>query len=204
MSKKQSKIQTAFIMREVFSIIGFIFVLLFTIRGIWQFIYTLLNHYKEITSLLSCNDPWKNWLIILESLKKSHSPILDILFKILINLLYIHVILGIYYAASTNYKMKNMFKEKSGFFLQIISAFAAALIISGLVKHVSIVKMHFSYLLIGMFSIAAAAAYHIANGFYNACISLGIIVSQGSKKAAKILTSIISVISMLQIVILFL
>jgi len=50
--------------------------------------------------------------------------------------------------------------------------------------------------------VAALGSFHIANGFFNACITLGISVSPKTKLIVKILSWIIAVFSMLQIMIL--
>jgi membrane-bound ClpP family serine protease len=94
-----------------------------------------------------------------------------------------------------------MLKEKALIYLQILSAVGATFVISALKSPGRAASG-----VIGITGVLAAVlgSFHIANGFVNACITLGISVSPKTKLIVKILSWIIAVFSMLQIVILFL
>lgn len=122
--------------------------------------------------------------------------------RILSDLMILHVVIGIYYAITTQYNVTKMFKEKSLLYLQIFSAFAAWIVISALFKPYHGIAVHSGIFLIIAVLVAAIASFHIANGFFNGCITLGISISPQTKFAVKILSWIIAVFSMLEIIIL--
>jgi hypothetical protein len=99
--------------------------------------------------------------------------------------------------------MRKMPREKRWFYLQIISAPAAGIIIRNLLMSTGKIAAHSFVSFLIILLIAVLGSFHIAKGFFNACITLGISVSQHTKLVVKILSWIIAVISAMQIIILF-
>lgn len=190
--------------RTLFSAIGFLFVLLFTVRGIYQVAFTIANHANDIGALLSGSSAGQgeHWSAILAALKQSPSPVFDVILLILCSLIMIHGVFGIYYAISTDYNVTKMFKEKALLYLQILSAFGAVFVIMALTMPSGKTATHSVIFWILGCLIAVLGSFHIANGFFNACITLGISVSPKTKLIVKILSWIIAVFSMLQIIVL--
>lgn len=112
----------------------------------------------------------------------------------------IHGVIGIYYAISTNYHIRKLLKEKAFFYLQIISAFGAVFVIMNLSTPSGNATAHTALFWIISLIIALLGAFHIGNGFFNACITLGICVSEQSKFITRIIAWIIAAISLLQII----
>lgn len=141
---------------------------------------------------------------LLGALKQSPNPIFDVVLMILCGLMIIHAIIGVYYAISTDFNITKMFKEKAFIYLQILSALGATFVINALTSPAGKTASHSG--VIGITGVLAAVlgSFHIANGFVNACITLGISVSQKTKFIVKILSWIIAVFSVIQIVVLFL
>ncbi len=116
----------------------------------------------------------------------------------------IHGMIGVYFAISTDFNITKMFKEKAFIYLQILSALGATFVIIALMSPAGETASHSGAMgIIGVLA-AVLGSFHIANGFVNACITLGISVSPKTKFVVKILSWIIAVFSMIQIVILFL
>ncbi len=201
--KKKTKFTMAFLIRQLFSAIGFFFAILFTIRGICQAIFTYKNYSGEISELFSANRTADGLSLIVGDLKNSYVPALDIILIIFCGLMIIHGIIGAYYAVSTNYNLKIMTKEKGWFYLQIISAFGAAFAIIAILRPISEMKKHPLVFYIFIILIAIIGSFHIANGFFKASITLGVSVSNITKLAFRILAWIIAIISVLQILIFF-
>lgn len=200
---KKSKSTMAFLIRQLFSAIGFLFALFFSIRGICQAVFTYKNYSGEIRTAFSANGIADGWSLIIGNLKHSYVPVIDIILMILCGLMLIHGIIGVYYAISTNYNLKRMIREKGWFYLQIVSAFGAAFVIMAIMKPISEMKTHPLILWIFIILVAVIGAFHIANGFFNASITLGISVSNKTKLVFRILAWIIAIISVLQIIIFF-
>jgi succinate dehydrogenase/fumarate reductase cytochrome b subunit len=141
---------------------------------------------------------------ILGALKQSPSPVFDVVLLILCGLIVIHGIIGVCFAISTDFNITKMLKEKALLYLQILSALGATFVIIALTSPTGKTASHSG--IIGITGVLAAVlgSFHIANGFVNACITLGISVSQKTKFIVKILSWIIAVFSMIQIIILFL
>lgn len=189
----------AFFVRELFSVIGFLFVLLFTARGIGQIVFTYKNHFSEISMLFSGSCDVEQWSEIIKVLKHPYSPVLDRILMIFCGLIMIHGVIGIYYAILTDYNITKMTKEKAGFYLQILSAFGATFVVSGFMMPAGDIKIHSIIFWLFTVLVAVLSSFHIAKGFYNASITLGISVSNKTKCIFRILAWIIAIISILQI-----
>jgi hypothetical protein len=201
--KNKAKFSMAFLIRQLFSAIGFLFALIFMIRGVCQAIFTFKNYSGEISAAFSANRISDGWSLIVGNLKNSYVPALDIFMMVLCGLMLFHGVIGIYYAIFTKYNLKRMFKEKGWFYLQIISAFGAAFVIMAFLRPISEMKAHPLIFYIFIILVAVIGSFHIANGFFNASITLGISVSNRTKLAFRILAWIIAIISVLQIIIFF-
>jgi hypothetical protein len=201
--KNMAKSSMAFLIRQLFSAIGFLFALFFTIRGICQVVFTYTNYSGETSTVFPVNRIKDGWPLIIGDLKHSYVPALDMILMILCGLMLIHGILGVYYAISTNYNLKRMIKEKRWFYLQIISAFGAAFAMIAIMRPISEMKTHPLIFYISIILVAVIGSFHIANGFFNASITLGISVSKRTKLTFRILAWIIAIISVLQIIIFF-
>ncbi len=199
--KNKVKFPTAYVVRMLFSVIGFLFILLFTVRGIYQITFTLVNYSNDIVELLSGKT--ERLFVIIGALKQSPGDLFDTLLLVLCGLVMIHGMIGMYYAILTNYNMRKMSREKRWFYLQIISAVAAGSIISTLMMPSSKSVVHSLVSFIIIILIAILGSFHIAKGFFNACITLGISVSQHTNLAVKILSWVIAVISAMQVIIIF-
>jgi hypothetical protein len=193
----------AFLIRQLFSAIGFLFAILFTIRGIGQAVFTYKNYSCEINEAFSNNGMVDGFSLIVGALKHSYVPVIDMILMILCNLMIIHAIVGVYYAIMTNYSLKRMIKEKGWFYLQIISAFGAGIVIDAITKPMSEMRIHPLIFFVFIILVDIIASFHIANGFFNASITLGISVSNRTKLVFRILAWIIAIVSLLQIFILF-
>lgn len=172
-------------------------------RGIYQAIFTFTNHLGDFGEFMSGNRTKEHWLVILDALKQSHSSILDIILMVLCGLIIIHGVIGVFYAILTDYNIKSMLRDKAWFYLQIISAFGAVFVVIALMIPSSNATSHTAAFWLIITLVAVLGSFHIANGFVNACITLGISVSNHIKMAVGVLSWIIAVISMLQIFIIF-
>lgn len=188
---KEVRIQAAFLIKEIFSSIGFLFILLFTARGILQIVSAVLAGKQDEAALLN-------------TLKQSHSPTLDAVLLVFCILIVIHGILGVFYAIKTDYGFKGLFRKKVLFYLQIISAVGAFFVVYLLIRRSGNAEVHSIFSWVTAALISLLGAFHFANGFSNACVTLGISVSERSKTIATILSWLIAVISILQIAVWFL
>jgi succinate dehydrogenase/fumarate reductase cytochrome b subunit len=185
-------------MKEIFSAIGLLFILLFTVRGIWQTAYTVSVRFGDIGA--------GNWSAVFSTFKQSQCHALDVALMIVCVLLLVHAFIGICFAIATDFNLKNMLKQKILILLQIISALGALYVIDMFIRpHGKAVlrPTHPVGLCIVVTILAALGSFHMANGFVNACVTLGISVSNRTKKAAVFFSAVVAVISMLQIIILF-
>lgn len=191
----QKKLPVAYILRLTFALIGVLFILLFMVRGIYQLVFTILNCSGDINALImNSGSKGEHWHQITEALKQSPGGWFDTLLYTFSGLILLHGGLGIYYAIITKY---SRFKENALFYLQILSAIAAGVVIMAIMSPSSGRSLIISIL------IAVLGSFHIGKGLYNACITLGISVSRRTKVAIKALSWVAAVISLLQIVILF-
>ena len=202
-NKKRKLFPAALITKEIFSLIGFLFSLLFTLRGICQVIYLFVKRFTITDIKKSGIGPDSYLEIALKVLKNQHIAVLDMLLMILCGFILIHGILGVYYAIKTDLSIHKMFREKVWFYLQIISVVAAGLVVMALIKPAGEITEHSVISWILTILAALLGSFHFANGFYNACITMGINVSGKSRRAARIIECIVAVFSMLQIFILF-
>lgn len=198
------RIQAAFLIKEIFSAIGFLFILLFTVRGILQIVYTVANNSENISAVLVGKKLPQDGAAILSALKQSHSPTLDAVLFVFSMLIVIHGIIGVFYAIKTDYGFKGLFRKKVLFYLQIVSAVGAFFVVHLLIRHSGNAEVHSIFSWVTTALISLLGAFHFANGFSNACVTLGISVSERSKTIATILSWIIAVISILQIAVWFL
>lgn len=199
---KQKRFLTAFMTKEIFSLIGLLFALLFTVRGIIKLVLFFISCFTSSTVRESINNFETG--LLLEALKNQQIAILDLILLILCGFIMLHGILGVYYIIRTDFDICKMFRGKLWFYLQIISAVAAMFIVRAFTGPVGEIGTHTAISWILIILAVFLGTFHIANGFYNACITLGIIVSKRSKQAAKSIELIIAVFSMLQIFLLFL
>jgi succinate dehydrogenase/fumarate reductase cytochrome b subunit len=138
---------------------------------------------------------------VVSALSRSPGPVFDALLLVCTFLVFLHGILGIYYAVSTKY---GRFSDNKFFFLQIFSALAAGFVLMKLITPAGEASARSAAFWFICFLIAGLGSFHIGNGLYNACITLGISVSGRTKSALKILSWLTAVLSLIQIVILFL
>lgn len=176
--------------------------MLFMVRGIYQIIVTFVNHSNDVMALLTGKTEHLSGIV--GALKQSPGGLFDTILLALCGLVMLHGIIGLYYAILTNYNIKKMSREKRLFYLQILSAAAAFIVIDALQKPAGKSTAHSPVFFIGITLIAILGSFHIAKGFFNACITLGISVSRRTKLSVKILSWFIAVISVMQIIILFL
>ncbi len=202
-SNKKMKFPMPFFIRQLFSVIGFLFTILFTIRGICQAVLTYKNYSEEISSAFSAKDIANGLSIIINNLKHPYIPVLDLCLTVLCILVMVHGVIGCYYAITTEYSLKRMFKEKGWFYLQILSTFGAVYVIIAILRPMSEMKTHSLVFWLVTILIAFIGAFHIANGFYNASITMGISVSHKTKLTFRILAWIVAIISVLQILVYF-
>lgn len=175
--------------------IGFIFILLFTVRGIYSVIFTIANH-SDFGELLSG---------ALAGNRTGHSPGYGFnnILRVLSYLILIHSAIGVYYVLKTDLNITKMFREKVFFYLQILSSFAVVLVVIVFMvsKRQTPISLQLSWAL--NILIAVLSGYHFGKGFLNACITLGVSVSQRSISVVRVLSWIVAFLSMVQIFILF-
>ena len=202
-NKKRKLLPATFIAKEIFSLIGFLSALLLTVRGICQVIYIFARRSTITAVTQSGIDPESYLPIVIKVLKNQHIAVLDMLLMILCCFVLFHGILGVYYAIKTDLNIRKMFRGKVWFYLQIISAVAVVFVVMAFIKPAGEIAEHSVISWILTVLAALLGSFHIANGFYNACITLGISVSGKSRRAARIVECTVAVFSMLQIFILF-
>lgn len=179
------RVSASFLMKEIFSAIGFLFVLLFTARGI------LL-----ISAFLTGG---RNGAALLSTLKQSHYPALDAVLMVFCMLIIVHAVIGVISAIKTDYKFKGLFRQRALFTLQIVSAVGAYFVVHLLTRPSANAAAHSFFSWVAAALISFLGAFHFANGFSNACITLGISVSERSRTVVKALSWLIAAISALQI-----
>ena len=185
------RVSASFLMKEIFSAIGFLFILLFTARGILQIVSALLVGNQNGAAFLS-------------ALKQSRFPALDAALMVLCMLIVIHAVIGVISAIQTDYKFKGLFRQRALFTLQIVSAVGAFFVVHLLTRHSANAAAHSVFSWVTAALISFLGAFHFANGFNNACITLGISVSERSRTVVKVLSWLIAAVSALQIAVLLL
>lgn len=203
MRNKKKNGVAAFWTRQVFSMTGFLFIIFFTIRGILQGVIACVTGDGEIGSAFSQGNVTEGILFAANRLKHPYIPALDTLLLICAILVIVHGLIGGYYAIMTDYKPGKMFIEKRGFYRQIFSTIGAGCILSAVMSPVGEAKEHTLVFWIITIVIAVIGSFHLANGFYNAGITLGISVSERTKFIFKILAWIIGVVSTIQVLVFF-
>jgi hypothetical protein len=183
--------KASYIVRLVFTVIGLLYILFFTLRGI-SLITFMLSHYQ--TDLEKA---------IIEIVKYSPGYWYDSVINVLNVLILVHGAIGVYYVLSTGFKIKPMTKEKKLFYLHIISSIAVFIFIIFQIKTSGETNARIGIFLALGILLATLGGYHIGKGFFNACITLGIVLSQRSRKVVAILAGIIAGLSILQIAVSF-
>lgn len=173
-------------------------------RGIFQLIDIAINQSSKVYQLLFKTSSSQDitWLTILDSVKNSPYNWLNAILIILSFFILAHALIGVFYGILTEFSFKKMFKEKIGFHLQIISAVGAVFVVMSFMSSQDKNQILSPIAYIIKLLITLLGSYHIAKGFYNALITLGISVSKGTKTAAKIVAWLIAIISAIQIFIL--
>ncbi len=208
-TKKQIKLPIAYVMRYVFSLIGFLYIVLFTVRGISSIISTIvINHEgigKLLTGALAENHTEQITLYnnIVDTLKNTSVYGLDLALGIFNFLIIFHGVIGVGYVLTTNFKSKKMTREKAMFYLQIVSAAGAMFVIIALMMFLGGKIGHMRLFAVLDVLIIVLGGYHLGKGFFNACITLGISISHRSMVIVKVLSWIAAIISLVQIIILF-
>lgn len=187
------KFPFAYIARLIFTLIGFIYALIFTIKGI----FLLLTIFSKI--LGGSEDEVSINQILIEVFNNSHILWFDVIIRVFNILILIHAVIGAYYILSTNFKIKPMPKEKKLFFLQIISSIAVLIYIILLIRTSGVTDLRMSIFWVLNILISILGGYHIGKGFFNACITLGITLSQRSTRVVRVLAWIIGAFSIMQI-----
>lgn len=178
-------------MKEIFSAIGFLFILLFTARGILQIVSAVLAGRQDGAALLS-------------TLKQTHCPALDAVLIVFCMLIVVHAVIGVISAIKTDYRFKGLFRQRALFYLQIVSAVGAFFVVDLLTRHSANTAAHTVFSWVTAALVSFLGAFHFANGFSNACVTLGISVSERSKTVVRVLSWLIAAVSVLQIAVLFL
>ncbi len=202
---RRKKFPISYVIRMVFSLVGFIYALLFTIRGISILVFIILNFsniFSVINSRSLADVNVHNSLIEIFNNSPVHwfqSGILIFNFLIMI-----HGIIGVYYIFSTGYKVKPMNTEKKLFYLQILSSVAILIFVIAQIRTSggTIVMMGVFWILNILISVLGG--YHIGKGFYNAGITLGITLSERSRKVMIKSAWFVGTLSVAQIIASFL
>jgi succinate dehydrogenase/fumarate reductase cytochrome b subunit len=200
--KTKHRLPVAYIMRLLFAFIGFVFILLFTIRGVYQIASTLANCSGDLLGLItgdSAAAKSAHLEAVAASLSRSPGPVFDALLLACTFLIFLHGILGVYYAATTKY---SRIIDNKLIFLQIFSALAAGFVLMSLLGPMGGPSAHPAAFWIVCFLFAGFGSFHMGNGLYNACITLGISVSGNVKSALKGFSWFVAVISLIQIIVL--
>ncbi len=190
------KSQLAYIIHMLFSLLGFIFILLFCIKGIFSLVYLIMN-YKSVVGSLAGEAITSQTLI--ELFKYSPGPWFDAIMRIFTILIMLHAIVGGFRIMSTSFKMKPMIKGKKSFYLHILSSIAILIFVFFMMRRTggNIVQIRMFWALNVLISVLGG--YHLARGFYNACITLGISLSIRTRKVVMVLSWIVGGLSIMQI-----
>lgn len=188
------RVSAAFLMKEIFSAIGFLFIVVFAARGIVQI----------VSAVLAGTESPGNVAAILSALKQSHCPALDAVLMVFCILIVVHAIIGVFSAINTDYKFKGLFRRSELFYLQIVSAVGAFFVVHLLIRPSANAVAHSVFSWVTTALVSFLGAFHFANGFSNACVTLGISVSERSKTVVRVLSWLIAAVSVLQIAVLFL
>ncbi len=187
------KFPFAYIARLIFTLIGFIYALIFTIKGIFLLLAIFSKVLGGLEGKISINQ------ILIEVFNNSPNHWFDVIIRVFNILILIHAVIGVYYILSTSFKTKPMSKEKKLFLLQIISSIAILIFIILLIKTSGVTDLRMSVFWVLNILISIFGGYHIGKGFFNACITLGITLTQRSRRVIKVLAWIIGAFSIMQI-----
>ena len=166
--------------------------------------YTAANNSEDIGAVLAGREFPRHGAAILSALKQSHCLALNAVLLMLCMLIVIHGVIGVFYAIKTDYRAKGLFRQRALFYLQIVSAVGAVFVVHLLTRPMGNTAAYSIISGVTAALVSLLGAFHFANGFSNACITLGISVSTRSKTVVKVLVWIIAVVSALQIAVLFL
>ncbi len=187
------KFPFAYIARLIFTLIGFIYALIFTIKGIFLLLAIFSKVLGGLEGKISINQ------ILIEVFNNSPNHWFDVIIRVFNILILIHAVIGVYYILSTSFKTKPMSKEKKLFLLQIISSIAILIFIILLIKTSGVTDLRMGVFWVLNILISIFGGYHIGKGFFNACITLGITLTQRSRRVIRVLAWIIGAFSIMQI-----
>ncbi len=187
------KFPFAYIARLIFTLIGFIYALIFTIKGIFLLLAIFSKVLGGLEGKISINQ------ILIEVFNNSPNHWFDVIIRVFNILILIHAVIGVYYILSTSFKTKPMSKEKKLFLLQIVSSIAILIFIILLIKTSGITDLRMGVFWVLNILISIFGGYHIGKGFFNACITLGITLTQRSRRVIRVLAWIIGAFSIMQI-----
>lgn len=203
------KFPFAYIIRLLFTLIGFVYALLFSIKGIGLLLYIFSNYSNGISEILphifnlSKTEGASVNQAIIEILKYSPGYFYDAVMHVLNILILLHGVIGAYYILSTSFKMKPELREKRLFYLHLLSSIAVLLFIILLAgasgETVTRMRSFWGFSLL----LAVLGGYHIGKGFFNSCITLGIVSGRRSRRAILIPAWIIAGVSIMQIAVFF-
>lgn len=180
----------------IFSLIGFVFILLFCIKGIFLIIHLFTNYKSTLGSPAGISITGQTFI---ELLKYSPGPWFDNIMHIFATLLILHAIVGGYYIMATSFKLRPMLKGKKTFYLQILSSIAILIFVFYMMRitggHVVNFQMFWALNVL----ISVLGGYHLARGFYNSCITLGIAFSIRARKVVMAFSWIVGGLSIMQI-----
>ena len=187
------KFPFACIARLIFTLIGFIYALIFTIKGIFLLLAIFSKVLGGSEGKISINQT------LIEVFNNSPNHWFDVIIRVFNILILIHAVIGVYYILSTSFKTKPMSKEKKLFLLQIISSIAILIFIILLIKTSGVTDLRMGVFWVLNILISIFGGYHIGKGFFNACITLGITLTQRSRRVIRVLAWIIGAFSIMQI-----
>ncbi len=187
------KFPFAYIARLIFTLIGFIYALIFTIKGIFLLLAIFSKVLGGLEGKISINQT------LIEVFNNSPNHWFDVIIRVFNILILIHAVIGVYYILSTSFKTKPMSKEKKLFLLQIISSIAILIFIILLIKTSGVTDLRMGVFWVLNILISIFGGYHIGKGFFNACITLGITLTQRSRRVIRVLAWIIGAFSIMQI-----
>lgn len=187
------KFPFAYIARLIFTLIGFIYALIFTIKGIFLLLVIFSKVLGGLEGKISINQT------LIEVFNNSPNHWFDVIIRVFNILILIHAVIGVYYILSTSFKTKPMSKEKKLFLMQIISSIAILIFIILLIKTSGVTDLRMGVFWVLNILISIFGGYHIGKGFFNACITLGITLTQRSRRVIRVLAWIIGAFSIMQI-----
>lgn len=204
-TKSKRKTPFAYIARLIFTLLGLMYTLIFSIKGICLLTYIFLN-FNRIASTLQAGIFTKSPAgeininqAIIEVLKYSPSHWFDAILGVFNILILIHGSIGAYYIMSTSFKLRPMPKEKKLFYLQLLSSIAVLIFVIVQIRTTGATVVRMGAFWVMNILIAVLGGYHIGNGVFNACITLGITITQRKARIIKVVAWSIAAVSIVQI-----